>query len=319
MVRFCQRWMVGALSCALLYSLGASMAQADGLDEISGAEYFDSNSVVIVSDAKRASEKPRLYMAVFTKNKTRYIPVPVSGWETSGTRPDDLEAICDVPGEPGYYYAAESGFFQGQGGRIFRLHVFKDDDGEYRATSEGSFLPFPLAEPEYSTPSRLQIEGMEALAHPKTGEILLLGLRGSAKHPGTLLWGQLRDGKFIIAGHCSIDLRTVIQGRSISDLHLVENHGNYDVLSVATADPGDNGPFESAICLVGSFDPVKLMFTPCEPKVIHHLDGLKIEAVGSTPEFIKNSHMFYGTDDEAFGGFIRPLRAHAKDPRNEQK
>lgn len=318
-MRLKQRWLVGALSGAFLLSLATAGAQAQGVREVSGAERLDQNSVVIVNDTKRDMEQPRLHIAVFSKTSTRYIPVPVTGWETLNARSDDLEAICCIPDEPGYYYAAESGFFKGSGGRIFRLHIYKDEEGEFHATSEGAFEPFPRQSADYTTPSRLQIEGIEAISHPQNGEILLLGLRGTAKHPGTLVWGQLRDGKYIVVGQSQIDLRSVIKGRSIGDLHLVKNQGNYDVLSVATADPGDLGPFESAICLVGSFDPDNMTFTPCEPKVIHYIDGLKIEALGHTPEFIPNSHMFFGTDGEAFGGFVRPLRAHANDPRNEDR
>ncbi|MDO5296795.1 MAG: hypothetical protein Q4F00_09205 [bacterium] len=303
-------WTLTALSCACLLGTGNLTAQASGVDDISGAAAFDSKRIVVVSDTKAHNSKPRLHIAAFTKKKCRYFPIEVAGWELPSERSSDLEAICAVPNEPGYYYAAESGYYHGKCGRIFRLHIFEDEDGEVHAQSEGSFhaFPPPYADSDYTTPDHLQIEGMEAIAHPQKGDILLLGLRGSQNHPGTLVWGRHYDGKFLVKDSCPIDLRAIIPGgRSIADLHLISNHGKYDVMSVATVDHGDQGPYESAVCLIGSFDPDSLEFTACEPKVINKIEGLKVEALGASPQIFPNSKMFIGSDDEALGGCIRPL------------
>ena len=306
-----RKWTLTALSCACLCGAGISpAAAAAGAEEISGAVRFDNNRIVIVSDTKAHSSKPRLQLVVFSDKKTRCIPIEVSGWEYPAERSSDLEAICPVPDEPGYFYAAESGYNQGRHGRIFRLHIFEDGDGEVRAQAEGSFRPFPIpcTDTAYSTPDHLQIEGIAAAAHPTKGDILLLGLRGSSDHPGTLLWGRHYDGKYLIKDSCTVDLRHIIPGgRSISDLHIIANNGRYDVFSVATVDFGDRGPYESAICLIGSFDPDSLEFTPCEPRVIHKIEGLKVEALEESPPYFPDSDFVIGTDDESFGGIIRPL------------
>ena len=299
-----------ALGCACLCGAGSSAAGAAGVEDISGAAQFGDNRIVIVSDTKAHSAKPRLHLVVFSEKKTRYIPIEVTGWEYPSERASDLEAICRVPNEPEYFYAAESGYYHGRHGRIFRLHIFEDEDGEVRGQTDGSFHAFPLpdANTDYSTPDHLQIEGMAAVAHPEKGDILLLGLRGSQDHPGTLIWGRHYDGKYLIKDSCAVDLRDIIPGgRSISDLHLIENHGRYDVFTVATVDFGDRGPYESAVCLIGSFDPGNLEFTACEPKVIHKIEGLKVEALEASPPLFPNSDFFIGTDDESFGGLIRPL------------
>lgn len=300
-------WTISVLSLATLLALGADAIQAKQISEVSGASYLDRENIVTVSDTKYSSDKPRLHVATFAKGKLKYLPAKVYGWERKEDRSSDLEAICAVPDEPGYFYAAESGYYRGKGGRIFKIHIVPED-GEFTARIEGQFHPFPQSDKSYTTPDELQIEGMEALQHKKNGEIILLGLRGSDTCPGKLIWGRHRDGRFLIDGSAEVDLRCYFKGgRSISDLHLIRDGEKYRVLCSAATDIGDLGPFHSAIFCIGYFDPATLKFIEEAPKVLYDLCGLKVEAIGKTPEAISGSDLFIGTDDENMGGIIRPL------------
>ncbi len=308
------KWITApVLGLSLLFSLACVPVQAaKQVKDVSGIAHFDSERFLIVSDTKAHNPKPRLWMGTLEDEKCRFKAVPVEGWETIRARSNDLEGICALPGSSDRFLVTESGYFKGQGGRIFCLSINAEDSNHPVAQCLDYFRPFPIPEdggPVYRTPDHLQIEGIEALPHPQGGYILLLGLRGNSANPSALVYGHLKDGHFQELGRSPIDLRHIIEGcRSCSDLHLVKSDDNtYRVLSVATTDPGELGPFTSAICEVGTFDGKSLTFTPCEPKVIQRVPGLKVEALGQTPEIITGSELIIGSDDEGYGGAVRPL------------
>ncbi len=301
------------LGLSLLFSLACLPVQAaKHVQDVSGIAHYDGGRFLAVSDTKAHNPKPRLWMGTITGDKCRFKPVPIEGWETMHTRSSDLEGICAVPDSSNIFLVTESGYFKGQGGRVFRLSINAEDRSHPIARCLDYFRPFPIPEdggPAYRTPDHLQIEGIEALPHPQGGYVLLLGLRGNGDNPSALVYGHLKDGQFQELGRTPIDLRHIIEGcRSCSDLHLIKSDGDtYRVLSVATTDPGELGPFTSAICEVGTFDGKALTFTPCEPKVIQRVPGFKVEALGRTPEIVSGSELLIGSDDEGYGGIVRPL------------
>jgi hypothetical protein len=81
---------------------------------------------------------------------------------------------------------------------------------------------------------------------------------------------------------------------------------------VASAyDPGDDeGPFSSSVWLAGwvqsGADGPTVVVAP-EPKHIATLDGSKVESLAFAVGEDGSSHLFVGTDDEDFGGVLRPL------------
>lgn len=287
--------------------LAAGPARAQGTPEMSGMARFGPDALLVISDAKGSSPAPRASVLRLTGGKPLVSPVIVDDWK--GDPPSDLEACCPVPGTSHDFFLAESGWWKDQAGRIFRLRLSHDPARGWVGTVVSSFHPFP-SPPGGSTPDPEQVEGMAAVLSPSGRIGLLLGRRGSGEQPGRLVWGTLEGETFSPAGEAPLDLREFVPGgRGCGDLSLVEEKGTWKVLSVAASDPGDQGPFRSVVCEVGTLGAGGMRFVPSSPKLLWQLDGLKVEALAPTPAGFGGSPFCVGTDDENYGGIWRPLPA----------
>jgi hypothetical protein len=86
--------------------------------------------------------------------------------------------------------------------------------------------------------------------------------------------------------------------RHISDLEITENHR---VLVTSASDPGDDGPFDSAVYVAGRLGPDgSLRLATSE---LTRYPGHKIEALTCLTRSC--DRILYGTDDEAAGGAVR--------------
>lgn len=77
-------------------------------------------------------------------------------------------------------------------------------------------------------------------------------------------------------------------------------------------DPDESGPFRSVVWRIGVLaadrdgaPQVRLV----EPVRIATLDGCKVESLAVRPTPEGNEQLFVGTDDERYGGILRPLPA----------
>jgi hypothetical protein len=76
--------------------------------------------------------------------------------------------------------------------------------------------------------------------------------------------------------------------------------------TVAAFDPdSDDGPYRSAILSIGRVSGGGVVLDPA-PSVVGTLDGLKVESV-TLRETDGTRELFFGTDDENYGGILRPL------------
>ena len=80
----------------------------------------------------------------------------------------------------------------------------------------------------------------------------------------------------------------------------------------STLDPGEHGPFRSVVWRIG----VLTAGTDGRPQErlgaaerIATLDGCKVESLAVRPTPEGNEQLFVGTDDERYGGILRPLPA----------
>jgi len=254
-----------------------------------------------------------------------YHPLSIVGWPADENPANDLEAVCEIPYGNNIYLLAESGYNKGKFGRVFLIQVVKKPGKGWCSTFQGFFCPFASELPDdkkimrkYKTPSELQIEGIWCLGTPDDKFMVIFARRGNSSTPAVLVWGDLkfdRSGKphFEKKGRRDLTKGSApLGGRGSAALMLRENKkgrgDDWDVWSVATVDPDDNGPFCSVIYQAGTFKwDEKKGFTPCDPVILWTLEGLKVEALSVSAEVVKDSRFSIGTDDEVYGGIWRPL------------
>ena len=266
-------------------SVGPAQARA-----ISGLAVLGTTPVgvelLIVHDNKRAGEARLASMTL--GRDPHYTPL---AWPAGSALPVDLEAITALPGAPGQFLVATS---------AGKVNVIGVQDGH--VTALGAFtLPHlpPAATIEVLTVAR--INGVLVIAW---------GHRGAGLSRGRLYWGTFDPGARTIADVQSatvsvpypnpIDPRT----RHISDLR-IDPRGH--LWSTATHDPGDNGPFASALYDLGVFrvSGSKVNFAMTTPLVPLETFSNKVEAL----ELLNGgTTLVLGTDDEAAGGTVKVER-----------
>lgn len=302
--------------CSTLLLAGLTLPAWANPSDISGMTTFGPKALITVSDCKTKSEKPRLHILNVQPDKgPKYLPITVPVWQDSEKgevqRASDLEAICKVPEAPGRFYAFESGYWKGGGGRAFELEITHDPVIGWVGRVVNIIRPFK-APADGTTVDHQQIEGCAAFRDGAHHTYFLLGLRGDSEHEGQLVVSRLEeDGQCVELERRPIDLRGFLGGgRSCSDLCLQSYDTNiFHILSSGVIDGGDLGPFKSVIADVGTLE-IKAdgyeLYVPKKASVVYTLDGLKVEAISHYLNS-KKAHLCVGTDDEEYDAVFRLL------------
>lgn len=299
----------------------APAASAFNIPGYSGMAQISENAFLTVNDRKNPIESGyRLGVLEFTAlDGVVFTPVSVRDWVHEDKDPSDLEACCSIPGRDGEFLIAESGFFNGRFGRIFHVTLSKDTEGFWVVTVNKAFRIYNR---KLNAKNRSykgdQVEGIACFnAHGKT--MLVYGERGGSTHGGkkvgTIVWGTIdfEAYQFDKLGEAPLVNRSVLGDRDCSALRLGANeNGTISVISVATRDADNNGPFHSVLYRAGRFvvDPKKktVQFGRyVKPGILYELSGLKVEAIAGPSKNAPESKYSIATDDENFGGIWRPL------------
>lgn len=283
----------------------AALGERLPFPNLSGMALTQDDRLLVVSDRKLKGGEEAPHLGLLQAGPEGVAVQPLALQWGEETLPNDLEACATLAGSEGEYLLAESGHRGGEFGRIFRIGI-EGDQALLRAVFE------PREAPEGETPSHEQIEGMATFSTRQGQTILVLGQRGGEGHPGQLTWGALQDDRFSPLGSATLDLRELLpEARSCSELLLLPDaDGGWQVLSVASTDEGDYGPFSSAVAEVGRFveDPDgSARFEPCPPRLLHRLEGHKVEALAPSPSASPGGPLCVGTDDEALGAIWQTL------------
>lgn len=269
----------------------------------SGMAPLDGATFLVVHDLKTQVEGPRLgTLSIRPGAAPLYRDTTVSWGEE---RPNDLEAICRIPGRKHEYLATESAYRHGKFGRIFHL-VLALDGARWSASVAGT-IPLPADTDD--------VEGIACVATAAGDLILLLGEGGgSPQNPqAKIRWGalDLAAHRFELRGEKELVAPVAITAgqksvRGCADLHLDEQNRLW---SVAAQDLGEDGPFRSIVYHAAEVDPNAA--DPVQPVPVTQatwtLDGLKVEALSSSP--IDHSVLSVATDDGNYDGIWRPLFA----------
>lgn len=255
-----------------------------------------TTTVLVVHDNKREGEPRAGLVAVPADGNAPATYTPLA-WPTGAPLPIDLEAVCAVPGTPGEFVALVSS------GTAYHVRL---DAAAKTLTLVRSFdLP--------KGPAGSNYEGF-ALYRPagEPGALLyaVWAHRGAATEPAMVFTASLDLARGAFGTSAGTMLRTpwpVENSRSASDLK-VDAAGNVFVSSAS--DPGDDGPFSSALYVAGrvirvreTIPGVTLTFEPNDGavplrKFRHH----KVEAIELVPG--ADGSVIFGTDDEAFGASV---------------
>lgn len=201
-----------------------------------------------------------------------------------GELPVDLESIDPVPGRAGEYVVVASA------GKGFHIKV---EPGA--ATVLRTFqLPVGQAGDDYESFALSVVGGrLVALWADRGQDERLSKLYAAAFDFGDLSFGPVRAVTFSAPWPTE-------HVRHISDLDVTAD-GSLVVSSAA--DPGDDGPFASAVHVIGRVSAGPKLKLRREPRTLAEYDGRKIEALTClTPSC---GSLLLGTDDENSGGWLR--------------
>lgn len=198
-----------------------------------------------------------------------------------GTAPQDLEAIDAVPGQSGRYAVVNSG----GAGRIISV------SGTTLSVVRSFTLPT----------GRNQNEGF-ALSRLGSSTVAVWGNRGASATPGRLYAATFNVGTgvfgAVVQGPVTVPYPTT-NVRHISDTKVLAGR----IVVSSASDPGDNGPFDSALYDVGKVTLAsgRARLTLATPASLGTYPGHKIEGIACN-----GTNGILGTDDENLGGWVTP-------------
>lgn len=261
--------------------------------DVSGLAVVERNPAatlfLAVSDVKKPATATRARLVVFSSDGT--IGASDLAWPADAPVAIDLEAATPLPGEGEVLLAASNG-------DLFRLRVRPDGTLAF-----GGGGKLPPASPA---------SDVEGLAVRRLGGRLVVvwGNRGEGTAtPGVLSWGGLSfaaDGSVAVAEAGHVEIRVPFpdpalrpaEVRHLSDLALAPDGTLY---SSAARDPGDDGPFESAVYRLGRVvsDTAGVRVEIAPSLVPLRRFDRKVEAIAGGP-----CGLSFGTDDENQGGWV---------------
>lgn len=230
------------------------------------------------------AEAPRVIRVSLMGQDATWEPVPVAWPDPDGTS-NDLESVAAVPGTDSFLLV-ESGYFEGRYGRILQITL----DGKVLRTGH---LPTNVT----------NIEGT-AVVGTLSGLAFLFGER----QDGTIRWADLdlsgAEIQFTEKGSVRFQVADP-QGTNHRELSTLEADLSGRLFTASTVDPGDRGPFQSVVWEIGQVG--EQLSILGEPRRIADVPDAKVEALAFCRGADGKEQLFLGSDDEDFGGSLRPV------------
>jgi hypothetical protein len=259
------------------------------MPDISGVAWVGGRNFLAVHDAKNP-ELPRMSLLSVPDN------TGTLSWRAlTVDRPSaiemakDLESITAIPGTD-LFLAAESGDKKNYR-RLFLL-TYKNENVKIIAET-----PWPVA-----------VQNVEAIAVTEVNNryLFLYAERAEGWGSTEIRWTDLSLDPLRFGEFRSISFSSPFGSgefiRQISDI-AIDRSGNLYIAS--TRDPGDAGIFQSAIYRIGRMDGENVVLDS-RSRELARLDGLKVEGLTFRKDRT-GDRLFFGTDDENYGGVFRPL------------
>lgn len=240
---------------------------------------------IVVHDNKKKKEKRAGIIRIGDRNAPQYMPLEWLGKEI----PVDLEAISAISGMPNNFMTLTSA------GKIY--HIELDQNNNSIRVIKSFDAP--------SIPAGSNFEGF-ALQKIGDNQLAVWAERGENEKPGTLFWSRFETATYTFTQTGSATIKVPYPSahvRHISDIK-VDRQGRVFISSAA--DPGDDGPFASAVYLAGNFnldDPSRIVLDQSVSlSQVFSVNNRKIEAFEIIPG--EKEKMAFGTDDENLGSAV---------------
>ena len=270
-----------------------SLPPVSGLGCLPGGDFLAVTDVKneTKNDPKNPGGLPPLMRVHPSEKGFTWEPVKVL-WPDPDGAPNDLESVAAVPGTDSFLIV-ESSYRESRFGRILRV------------MGDGRLLGFTsLIEP---------VTNVEGTAVAKVGErlVFLDAERGEDQADTRLRWFALGLEPLTLGQPRSTELRLPEPaGTHHRHVSALEVDGQGRIFAASTLDPGDPGPFRSIVWEIGKVEesagqPAVTLLP--QPRRLATIDGFKVEALAACPAAGGKERLFIGTDDEDYGGAIRPL------------
>lgn len=259
-----------------------------GISGIAIVEQQKNNlSFLVVHDNKGDKHLPRFALVkIGEQNRVQYIPL---NFVNTVDLPTDFEALTIVPGQEELSFMALTSY-----GKVYHIKL---DLAQQRVVFLGAF----------ELPNKDPNNNFEGFALQKIDDVLLAAWadRGSEEKPGVMHWGRLslRDYDITVQGSTSFRVPVPVENiRHISDLKIDEAGVVY---ISASRDSGNNGPFDSAVYVLGGFciNKQEIYFKTNKTFVmLYRLRQHKVEALELVAGV--SGGLILATDDENKGSFV---------------
>ena len=293
--------------------IGLNRRATTPLADLSGMVWVGGNRFIAVHDAKVEDEffKPRV-AALSLPRDSRGITYKDSRVSYRRATPNDLESVAAIPGT-NQVLLVESGDGKHDPSvqRIFKADV-KQNGVRVRSVTQ---WPFPIT----------NVEGT-AVARLGETHVFLYAERADNLPSTELSWVVFDPKKMEFASTAqSVTFESpdparfnrVIVGLDVDSDGLIYSVSAFDAEAAGLPDP-DNGPFAAGVYLIGQLKRVdgKPQVELHDPPIcLAMVDGFKVESVAVRQDTAKDIYQLYiGTDDENYGGTLRPLPPPVIDP-----
>ncbi|MBD2168210.1 hypothetical protein H6G04_27890 [Calothrix membranacea FACHB-236] len=246
-----------------------------------------SNSLdfLIVHDNKKPGQGRLAIINIKGKNQPEYLAL---NWP-SKLLPEDLEALTSIPGTNNTSFIALASTGKAY---YFKLDA---DKKTISVIKEFNLPPFPKG------------SNFEAFSLQDIDDKLIAvwAHRGEAEQPATIYWGLLDLIKYQIIPTGSSNFTVPFPSGNVRHISDIKIDSAGVVFISAASDPGDNGPFQSAVYVAGSlgYRNNKLVFRQNSQLVpLYRNNYHKIEGIELVPGV--NGGVIVGTDDENFGSAV---------------
>lgn len=289
------------LACVLIAAGCSAPASRGGWQKIGGPLRNVSGMALVSSEPQKAAPHTPHFLVVHDNKNTgeprvglvhvggssSMPPVTYKPLAWRGERPPaDLEAICPVPRTPGSFLAMTSA------GRLLHLRVSQDGV----EVLHNSVLPGLKKQPNLEGFAVQSVDGEMIAAWAE---------RGDGDEPGIMYYGTYDPVGDVVTlsgkKKVKVPFPASPHTRHVSDLR-IDRDGV--VWATAASDPGDQGPFESALYELGTMraEGGSVAFEPNDDLVPRWTTKRKVEALELLPG--DERMVYFGADDEAAGGWV---------------